>query len=557
VTANTGTITGVSDPVNGAYTALPGTTAGSSIGQWYIFPNAQQIGPGQQVTATFSGSASAKTLQAFDCPGCSVTPLDADVNANGSSASPSVTSGSLLVATETVLCGLVSANAGGPPAWTAPFSQLGVNQHAGVNQYGSAAISLVTSASPVTAAATISSANWAASLISLAPNNLVNDTAGAADALAVTVVIPLAEVSAAVDDQAGEFAVSAAILLADPGAGTEQAAISAAIGLGEAAGSADGLAAAAAVPLADAAGGTETSSVTAAVPLADPGAATDAAPVTAEQVAPADVAASADVLSGSAAVTVAETAGAADAIVISAFAGLQETAGAADTASSAATVQVQDAAGGADLLAAGAAVQLPDVSGAAETSSAAAAVPLPDTAGAAELFGVSKLVPLADTAGAAEALLVLRPPVTWTAAPCQSRWQVTPAPLRWQASPAPQRWRVIMTVFQPVSTLSVEENNITWTSDLDGTVVDPIAASLAVQHAFPVSSGNPAAPAQPSAWFAAAWLTGGTGKGFVSQCNLGPGTAAGTLAPGRYDVWGQVISPPENPRKFVGILTVY
>jgi hypothetical protein len=112
--------------------------------------------------------------------------------------------------------------------------------------------------------------------------------------------------------------------------------------------------------------------------------------------------------------------------------------------------------------------------------------------------------------------------------------------------------------FDPISAASVEYVNIRWTSDLDGTTVDPTTGPLIVQAAFPVSSGNLLAPAQPVTWYTGAWLTGGTGKGYVSQHPVGAGTTGPTLVPGqKYDVWGYIQGTPEAPRKFAGVLTVY
>ena len=84
-----------------------------------------------------------------------------------------------------------------------------------------------------------------------------------------------------------------------------------------------------------------------------------------------------------------------------------------------------------------------------------------------------------------------------------------------------------MTAFQPISALSLEMVNVTWTSDLDGTTIDPTGqtpseVALTVQFAFPLSSGNYAAPAEPVTWYAGSWLLGGTGKGYVAQALVGP-----------------------------------
>ncbi len=79
-----------------------------------------------------------------------------------------------------------------------------------------------------------------------------------------------------------------------------------------------------------------------------------------------------------------------------------------------------------------------------------------------------------------------------------------------------------------------------------------------MQFAFPQSSGNPLAPAEPSTWFAGTWLTGTNIRGYVSQILVGPGGGVVTLTAGlAYDVWSEVLGTPESPRKFAGQLAVY
>ena len=120
-----------------------------------------------------------------------------------------------------------------------------------------------------------------------------------------------------------------------------------------------------------------------------------------------------------------------------------------------------------------------------------------------------------------------------------------------------------MAEFQPIAAASLEEVNVTWSSSLDGTSVDPTGQTtgqslLPVQMAFPVSSGNAAAPAQAVTWYTAGWLTGGTGFGYVAQCLVGPGGGAATLVAGQsYDVWSRITGTPEVPAKYAGALPVY
>ena len=129
---------------------------------------------------------------------------------------------------------------------------------------------------------------------------------------------------------------------------------------------------------------------------------------------------------------------------------------------------------------------------------------------------------------------------------------------RWAAKPAGLRWKaVLMNVFMPVSAVGLQEINVLWTSDLAGTVVDPTVAPLVVQMAFPVSSGDPNAPAQPVTWYSASWLAGTTIKGWVAQCLVGPGGVVTLAAGTKYDVWSQIQGSPEVPKVFAGVQQVY
>ena len=117
--------------------------------------------------------------------------------------------------------------------------------------------------------------------------------------------------------------------------------------------------------------------------------------------------------------------------------------------------------------------------------------------------------------------------------------------------------------FAPIAAISLDEVNVTWTSELAGTSIDPTGATanqpaLPVQMAFPVSSGNPAEPAQPSVWFTASWLLGGTSIGYVAQCLVGPGAGVVTLTAGlSYDVHSKISGSPESPVKYAGTLPVF
>lgn len=142
-------------------------------------------------------------------------------------------------------------------------------------------------------------------------------------------------------------------------------------------------------------------------------------------------------------------------------------------------------------------------------------------------------------------------------------WSAQPAALRWKCSPSAPRWRLVMAQFPPIAAVSLECVNVTWNSDLDGTLVDPTGQTtgqpqLPVYLAFPPTSGNYSEPATPVTWYTASWLLGGTGRGFVAQCLVGPGSGMVTLTAGQaFDVWSRVVGNPESPEKFAGVQGVF
>jgi len=119
-----------------------------------------------------------------------------------------------------------------------------------------------------------------------------------------------------------------------------------------------------------------------------------------------------------------------------------------------------------------------------------------------------------------------------------------------------------MAPFPPIAAVSLECVNVTWNSDLDGTSIDPTGQTsgqpeLVVQFAFPLTSGNYYAPAQPVTWYTASWLLNGTGKGYIAQCLVGPSGVVALSAGLSYDVWSKITGSPESPQKFAGVQAVY
>lgn len=439
------------------------------------------------------------------------------------------------------------------------------------------------------------------------------DAAGAVESSTATVTASLADVAGAADAPV----VSAALAVADVAAAIDTVAVSQPIPQADVAAAIDALAVTSSAPLADVAGAVEILSVSTTENFTDAAGAVDTISV-ALQAAYADAAGAVDTLAATAAVALPEQAGAVDALAAAAAVPLLEVTGAADTIAVVVgnVVAWPETGAAVDSLAVTASAALSDVAGAAEaltvTSSAGladvagvtdslvvvtgTAVPLADAAGAVDALQVAVSVPLSDSAAAVELLVpvvtlafsdlagtveffhaftgVVLPPrevwqlqseVRWRAGPLAARWGAQPetgrwraemSHARWAAQPEPARWRIKMTAFDPIAALSEENIPIRWTSDLDGTVIDPTA--LVCQYALPVSSGNPASPAQPVTWFTGTWLTGGTGKGFVQLCPTGPGSTGPTLVVGqRYDVWGFIQGTPEAPKKYAGTVTVY
>src|SRR5215467_13718339 len=411
----------------------------------------------------------------------------------------------------------------------------------------------------------------------------VADSAGAADSLTVSVAAPLADAAAAVDSPV--VAVQAG--LTDAGAAADASGVAVQAPLADQAGAADVLAPAAAVPLADAGAAADQVAVAAgaAPQLADAAGAADALAVTV-QVPLADAAGAAETLSVAETTSLAEQAGAVDSLTVTVSVPLADRAAAADAGGVSAQVPLSDAGAAADSLAAVAAAQpqLLDAGAATDALSASVTTAGHDVAAASDslavIVGIS--VSVSDSAGAVDSLAVTVPTIgpapvwrcgaaaqrwfcsvalaRWLVAAAAARWETEPSPPRWAVRMLAARWEAIMAEFRPVASISKANVNVTWTSDLGGTEVDPTTAPFPVRFAFPVSSGDENAPAQPVTWFPGTWLDPqGRQQGWIAQCPVGPTADGGLvqLAKGRYDVWSEVDAGTETPREFAGVLPVY
>jgi hypothetical protein len=176
------------------------------------------------------------------------------------------------------------------------------------------------------------------------------------------------------------------------------------------------------------------------------------------------------------------------------------------------------------------------------------------------LWAVRTSAPAWDAEPAATAWRLDVVPAAWLSEAVAAPWTATPARLDWRtAMPVP--FSLSTRVFEPIAAISDELVNALWTSDLGGVTTNPTTLPMPVQFAFPPSSGNLLAPAEPVSWFSGAWVSPtGAYKGYIAQIMVGPGIGVVTLTAGQtYDVWSWVNtgSGQENPKKFVGQLAVY
>lgn len=188
VTGNSGTFTSVTDSAGNTYSA-EGTEAsnGSLHGQWFVALNTAVLTSGTSwIELTLSGSAGSKGLSAVGCSGVAATGAvdQTPTPTTGSSASPSITSGTLSQASELALAGVVAGNGATSITWGNSFTAQDT-EHPASAQVGFCGSLTVSSTSPVTASGTITSANWAMGLITLEAAASPVTVSGAVSALSL------------------------------------------------------------------------------------------------------------------------------------------------------------------------------------------------------------------------------------------------------------------------------------------------------------------------------------------------------------------------------------
>jgi len=261
--------------------------------------------------------------------------------------------------------------------------------------------------------------------------------------------------------------------------------------------------------------------------------------------------------SGGTSVSFADEGAAVDALTVSAAVPLADVAASVDALALTVSFTVGDVAAAVDSIQVqtGTQVNLADVGAAVDALSLQVSVPLPDVAGATDAVTITAVTARGDVAAAADRISVLNtgtPPVEYTASVLPSRWHA-------DNYSSVRDWSriTVMTDFEPIAAISLEDLPVLWSAELGGVYQDPTL--LTPMIALPVSSGDRMHPAQAVTWFAGQWLAGTTiAIGSVAQFLLGPGGGVLTLTPGTvYDVWSMLTGGSESPAKFVGQLRAY
>jgi hypothetical protein len=295
------------------------------------------------ITVTYhtSVTAIARNLNAGGCSGAAVGSTAATVDQsafNGNATTGTATTATLAALQQTaelIVAAVTAHDTANSIVWTTPLSAVNGPVVSGANQQGflGAGVS-TTSASTAYGGTVNATGKWDCAVVSILPLGAQSiseaDVAGAVDSLSVSVSVPLADAGAAVDDQPGEFTLSATVALADTAAGTDSFSAAVAASLADVAGADDFVAPAAALSLADVAAGEDALSPAATVALADVAGADDSV-TPAVALSLADTAGAVDGMSLAAAIAVADVAGGTDALLLAI--GIAETAGAVDSIS--------------------------------------------------------------------------------------------------------------------------------------------------------------------------------------------------------------------------------
>jgi hypothetical protein len=382
----------------------PGATGGSGGGATAALTTADTISVA--TTAAQSGNVTALLV---DVPG--VTGLDVTSGVqngtNQTSASLTITP---TVDSDVVVGLYVTQQAGGQPAVSAPFTEIG-QQQSGANAYDLGVVQELgtgTAGVAQTSTITFATANWRGFQYAFnqagATPVAVPDVAAGVEASAVTATVPVADVAAGVEAQT----VAAAVPVGDVAGAAEALTVPAeGIPLADAAGAAESLTVAATVPLTERAAGVEAATANATVPLAEVAGGTDQVAIAAAVPLP-DTTGAADEVIGvpGELLTYGDVGAASESLTVAATAPLADVAAGADSLAAAASVPLADPAGAAEALLSGMPVSFTEAAGASEALSVSVTCPVTDAGAASDSLTVSVTAGVSDQAGATDAISV-------------------------------------------------------------------------------------------------------------------------------------------------------
>lgn len=162
------TVTSVTDSAGNVYTLATADAAGNEPTWAYLALASLPLATSGNVTVHWSSSAGAKNAVVVGVPGVKFSAaVDQAVHADGTSASPSVTTGTLAQASETAITIVSAANAGGGITWGGGWTGLGA-AHTGSTQWTQVSWQNTTTTSPVTGTGTLAaSVIWTAVVVTL------------------------------------------------------------------------------------------------------------------------------------------------------------------------------------------------------------------------------------------------------------------------------------------------------------------------------------------------------------------------------------------------------
>src|ERR1700735_932911 len=165
---STETITNVQDSQGNSYATFVNATAINST-MWVALNTTALVSGTDTITITYSGSTSlAQNAAAVGCSGvATASAVDITVQATGTSATPSVASGTLAQAAELLVSYEADAFAGGAITWGGSWVIQAGSIKDLSNHFSSIATQVVSSTASVTATGSITSALWEILLISL------------------------------------------------------------------------------------------------------------------------------------------------------------------------------------------------------------------------------------------------------------------------------------------------------------------------------------------------------------------------------------------------------